>query len=259
MLPRCSPPSRSLRELNRTGRRRVPDDTPTDFVPPRWRAYLERTEAAGRGAAHRHYWELAVLYGLQTGLRSAEVWVPGSRRYADPASAPIPPEQWPALRGGLLPADRHASRGPTAPCRPQLGGCGAALDALEPILVDAPQGVPKTPSSPPSGPLLTKAGSRIGANGRCGRDARCTVRTTGRARSSPTLRRSPNHPSGQGGLMHQASTQPTLLAPAGDLCPNCGSWLVTVDVFGVRRCADCDRESVLQRARLAAAHAAFGE
>lgn len=62
--------------------------------------------------------------------------------------------------------------------------------------------------------------------------------------------------------MHQASTQLSVLAP-GDLCPNCGCWLVTVDVFRVRRCADCgwssDRESVLDRARLAAAHAAFGE
>ena len=45
-----------LRELNATGRRRVPADAPADFVPTRWRSYLDGG-AEGRGAAHRHYWE----------------------------------------------------------------------------------------------------------------------------------------------------------------------------------------------------------
>ncbi len=91
-----------LRELNSTSRRRVPDNAPTDFVPPRWRGYLDSSRDQGRGGAHRHYWELAVLYGLQGALRSGDVWVPGSRRFANPASYLIPPERWPAQRDEFL-------------------------------------------------------------------------------------------------------------------------------------------------------------
>lgn len=31
---------------------------------------------------------------MQTGLRSGDVWVPGSRRYTDPATLLLPPDQW---------------------------------------------------------------------------------------------------------------------------------------------------------------------
>ena len=94
-----------LKELNATGRRRLPDDTPTDFVPTRWRDYLE---AGGddHGAARRHYWELVVLYQLRDALRSGDVWVAGSRRYVDPASYLIPTERWPPLRAELCGASK---------------------------------------------------------------------------------------------------------------------------------------------------------
>jgi hypothetical protein len=45
---------------------------------------LARLSGQVRGAAYRHYWELSVLYGVQAGLRSGNLWVPGSRRYTDP-------------------------------------------------------------------------------------------------------------------------------------------------------------------------------
>lgn len=87
-----------LRDLNTGGRTVVPDNAMTAeatvFVPTRWRGYLDATRGKGRGAAYRHYWELAVLYGVQAGLRSGDVWVPGSRRYTDPATLLLPPEQW---------------------------------------------------------------------------------------------------------------------------------------------------------------------
>jgi len=44
--------------------------------------------------AYRHYWELCVLLALRDGLRCGDVFVPGSRRYADPASLLLTPEQW---------------------------------------------------------------------------------------------------------------------------------------------------------------------
>jgi len=71
-----------LRELNAAGRTTVPEQATTQeataFLPTRWRGYLDQTHGHGRGAAYRHYWELAVLYGVQAKLRSGDVWVPGS-------------------------------------------------------------------------------------------------------------------------------------------------------------------------------------
>ena len=66
-----------LRELNRTGRINVPDHATTadatTFVPARWRSYLDHAQDQDRGTSYRHYWELAVLYGVQAGLRSGDV------------------------------------------------------------------------------------------------------------------------------------------------------------------------------------------
>lgn len=39
-----------------------------------------------------------MLYGVQAGLRSADRWVPGSRRYTDPATLLLPPQQWAGQR-----------------------------------------------------------------------------------------------------------------------------------------------------------------
>ncbi|WP_431903757.1 Tn3 family transposase [Nonomuraea sp. bgisy101] len=83
-----------LKELNRTGGRKVPDGAPTVFVPTRYADYLEKARKGGDDTAFRHYWELCVLLGLRDGLRSGDVFVPGSRRYADPATYLYTPEQW---------------------------------------------------------------------------------------------------------------------------------------------------------------------
>lgn len=87
-----------LRQLNATGARKVPDTAPADFVPARWKSYLADAVAASNTSAYRHFWELAVLLCLRDGLRSGDVWVPGSRRYADPASYLFTPVQWQAKR-----------------------------------------------------------------------------------------------------------------------------------------------------------------
>ena len=74
--------------------RKVPDGAPDGFVPARWAGYLETARKAGDVTAFRHYWELCVLMALRDGLRSGDVYVPGSRRYADPASFLLTPQQW---------------------------------------------------------------------------------------------------------------------------------------------------------------------
>ncbi len=91
-----------LQTMNAGGRRHVPDDAPVDFVPARWRPYLDVARAAGDANLYKHYWELCVLFALQGGLRSGEIWVKGSRRYADPASYLISVETWPARRGEVM-------------------------------------------------------------------------------------------------------------------------------------------------------------
>ncbi|MFG1709845.1 Tn3 family transposase [Nonomuraea sp. M3C6] len=75
-----------------TGTRKVPAGAPFGFVPTKWAGYLDA--AAGDVTAYRHYWELAVLLGLRDVLRSGDIYVPGSRRYANPASFLLTPERW---------------------------------------------------------------------------------------------------------------------------------------------------------------------
>src|SRR6185312_1149218 len=83
-----------LAELYATGARKVPAGAPVGFVPTKWAGYLVATEQAGDVSAYRRYWEIAVLVGLRDGLRSGDVFVPGSRRYADPASFLLTPTAW---------------------------------------------------------------------------------------------------------------------------------------------------------------------
>ena len=91
-----------LQELNRDGRRRLPDDAPDSFVPDRWRVYLEHARATGDETRRRHYWELATLYRLRDALRSGEISVKGSRRYANTSTYLIDPDQWPVVRDEVL-------------------------------------------------------------------------------------------------------------------------------------------------------------
>jgi len=83
-----------LAELYATGARKVPATAPVEFVPARWAGYLAAAAEGGDVEAYRHYWELCVLVGLRDGLRSGDVFVPGSRRYADPASFLLTAEAW---------------------------------------------------------------------------------------------------------------------------------------------------------------------
>ncbi|MFE3262267.1 Tn3 family transposase [Nocardia sp. NPDC059229] len=103
-----------LRELNATGRRKVFDDAPTGFVPTKWRGYLDEARKTGNTVAYRHFWELCVLLGLRDGLRTGDVFVPGSRRYADPAAYLLTLTQWEPQRTEFCrlvdkPADQAAA------------------------------------------------------------------------------------------------------------------------------------------------------
>ena len=83
-----------LRTLNATETRRVPAGAPRGFVPTRWRGYLDAAQASGNTSAYRHFWELCTLLSLRDGLRTGDVYVPGSRRYSDPAAYLLTVDQW---------------------------------------------------------------------------------------------------------------------------------------------------------------------
>ena len=84
-----------LRQLNAEHRRVLPDETSLDFVPARWRPYVNDNPDP---TERRHYFELCVLWELRGALRAGDVWLEGSRRYADPETYLIPREAWPGLR-----------------------------------------------------------------------------------------------------------------------------------------------------------------
>ena len=129
-----------LNELYATGTRKVPAGAATGFVPERWAGYLQAATKRGDVTAYRHYWELCVLLALRDGLRSGDVHVPGSRRYADPAAFLLTETQW--APGGTNTASWSANQ-PTAPPRspPLWSSC-----------------TPRWPIWMPSSPPVTRPG-----------------------------------------------------------------------------------------------------
>jgi TnpA family transposase len=85
-----------LRRLNQEQRRALPAKVGLDFVPSTWRPYV-----VSGGHIDRHYYELCVLWQLKAALRAGDLWVEGSRRYADPETYLIPREHWPARRNDV--------------------------------------------------------------------------------------------------------------------------------------------------------------
>lgn len=85
---------RFLEELNGSGKRRVLEAAPLEFVPAKWEPYVVREG----GRVEKRYWEMCLLVVLREALRSGDIWVEGSRRYADPQSFLIPKDRWPPLR-----------------------------------------------------------------------------------------------------------------------------------------------------------------
>ena len=65
-----------LRELNRTGKRKLPDIVPMPFPSKHWRAVIVQN-----GTPQRRAYETAVVATLRDRLRAGDVWVEGSRDY----------------------------------------------------------------------------------------------------------------------------------------------------------------------------------
>jgi len=83
-----------LRELDEGGKRKLPEDAPTDFIQKSWLTYVKND----KDEIVRRYYEISTLWALRGALRSGDIWVDDSRRYADPESYLIPKDKWPAMR-----------------------------------------------------------------------------------------------------------------------------------------------------------------
>ena len=118
-----------LQQINETRQRTLSNDTPTAFVPRRWKPLVFCDD----GSLDRHYWELCVLAELRTSLQSGAIWVSPSRKYANPATYLLPAEKWTQLRSETI---AMAGVDSSAPC--QLADMDAQLDqqtrALDEVL-----------------------------------------------------------------------------------------------------------------------------
>lgn len=83
-----------IRNLDIQGKRKVPENASLEFVPKRWSEYVINRE----GKIVRKYYELCVLWELRIALRSGNIWLKNSRRYANPESYLIPKQQWLRLK-----------------------------------------------------------------------------------------------------------------------------------------------------------------
>ncbi len=68
-----------IRGMNESGKRKVPNESPVDFISNRWKKHLYEDD----GTINRHYYEMAVLTELREHVRAGDVSIVGSRQYRD--------------------------------------------------------------------------------------------------------------------------------------------------------------------------------
>lgn len=115
-----------LRAVNRESRRKL-GDAPLGFLPPRWRRHVLRPPArpGGERAISRPHYEVALLSTLNERIKSGDVTVEGSRRWADFDDYLIPRATWDAER-----LEHYAALGlPTDPDK-FVAGLDAELKAV---------------------------------------------------------------------------------------------------------------------------------
>ncbi|WP_324657975.1 Tn3 family transposase [Bacillus altitudinis] len=69
-----------IRGMNESGKRKVPNDSPVDFISKRWKKHLYEDDGT---TINRHYYEMAVLTELREHVRAGDVSIIGSRQYRD--------------------------------------------------------------------------------------------------------------------------------------------------------------------------------
>ncbi len=79
-----------IRDMNETGKRKVPEGAPLNFVSNRWQKHVYDDD----GTINRHYYEMAVLTELRNYVRSGDVSIVGSRQHKDFEEYLVPKSDW---------------------------------------------------------------------------------------------------------------------------------------------------------------------
>ena len=83
-----------IRDMNESGKRKVPEDAPLEFVSNRWQKHVYDDD----GTINRHYYEMAVLTELRNYVRSGDVSIVGSRQHKDFDEYLVSKVDWEGLR-----------------------------------------------------------------------------------------------------------------------------------------------------------------
>lgn len=68
-----------IKSLNESGKRKVPDNSPVDFIYKRWKNHIFEND----GSINRHYYEMAVLTELRDRVKAGDISISGSKQYKD--------------------------------------------------------------------------------------------------------------------------------------------------------------------------------
>ena len=68
-----------IKSLNESGKRKVPDNSPVDFISKRWKNHILEND----GSINRHYYEMAVLTELRDRVKAGDISISGSKQYKD--------------------------------------------------------------------------------------------------------------------------------------------------------------------------------
>ncbi len=79
-----------IRDMNETGKRKVPEGAPLNFVSNRWQKHVYDAD----GTINRHYYEMSVLTELRNYVRSGDVSIVGSRQHKDFDEYLVSKEKW---------------------------------------------------------------------------------------------------------------------------------------------------------------------
>lgn len=80
----------TIREMNDSGKRKVPDGAPLDFIPNRWQKHVYDED----GLINRHYYEMAALTELRNHIRSGDISVVGSKQHKDFDEYLVSKQEW---------------------------------------------------------------------------------------------------------------------------------------------------------------------
>ena len=86
-----------IKELNQTGKRKIPVDAPIEFISKRWKKYLYDED----GSINRHYYEMAILEELREHVKAGDISITGSKQYMDFEEYLLSKDEWENRKNNL--------------------------------------------------------------------------------------------------------------------------------------------------------------